>query len=117
MVELNASGGNGQEAPSGGSGRPSGRGQRDSAYRGASVVHCEGLAPIVHLVPCSYCEHSFDLFAASWCEHQDDQPSKVCPHCQHCLCAHPAYAMAHFWRESPGVFRDRGFSRLFLFYL
>lgn len=77
----------------------------------------ERLAPIVHLMPCPYCEHCFDLFAAEWCAHQGVQPSKICPHCERCLCEHPAYSEPHFWKEPPGVFRDRGFSRLFLFYL
>ncbi len=75
------------------------------------------LASIIHFISCPYCQRTFDVFAALWCAHQEDQPSKVCPHCDRCLCAHPAYAEPHFWRDSPAVFHDRGFTRLFLFYL
>jgi hypothetical protein len=70
-----------------------------------------------HEVCCPYCGNVFDLFAAKWCEHFDREPSKVCPHCQSCLCNHPAYGEPLFWKEAPKAFRAKGFSKLFLFYL
>jgi hypothetical protein len=33
------------------------------------------------------------------------------------MCAHPAYAEPLFWKEAPAAFQERGFERLFLFYL
>jgi len=73
--------------------------------------------PDVHPVQCHYCRNSFDLFAAPWCSHAGTQPSKRCPHCQRCVCEHPSYSEPHLWKDAPGVFRERGFTRLFLFYL
>jgi hypothetical protein len=72
-----------------------------------------------HLVCCPYCRAEFDLFAAPWCEHQGAaiDASKTCPRCRRCLCGHPAYAEPLFWKEAPAAFRERGFQRLFLFYL
>ncbi len=74
-------------------------------------------APSIHLVCCPYCQRRFNLFAASWCPHQEGEPSKVCPYCDSCLCEHPAYSEPHFWTEAPPAFQKRGFGRLFLFYL
>lgn len=73
-----------------------------------------------HLVRCPYCAGEFDLFAAAWCEHQGGggpAASKRCPGCGRCMCAHPAYAEPLFWKEAPAAFQERGFERLFLFYL
>ena len=70
-----------------------------------------------HLVCCPYCARQFDLFAASWCTHQEADASKMCPHCRRCMCEHPAYAEEHFWKDAPVVFQQHGFRRLFLFYL
>jgi hypothetical protein len=70
-----------------------------------------------HPVTCPYCTTEFDLFAASWCEHEEPEASKRCPNCDLCLCAHPAYAEPHFWKDAPEAFHQRGFRRLFLFYL
>jgi hypothetical protein len=64
-----------------------------------------------HPVVCAYCANPFDLFAASWCL-DAKEPSKVCPHCQRCMCHHPAYRAPHFWKQAP-----LGFQRLFLYYL
>ena len=76
------------------------------------------LIKIIHQVCCPYCQHTFDLFAAPWCDHVDGgHPSKRCVPCHRCLCAHPAYQEPHFWTEAPPVFRQRGFDRLFAFYL
>ena len=75
----------------------------------ASFVPC-------HLVICPYCRKEFDLFAARWCEHVQ-MPSKNCPHCERCVCAHPAYQEPHFWKEAPLGFQRQGFDRLFLLYL
>ena len=69
-----------------------------------------------HPVLCPYCATSFDLFAARWCVH-DGEPSKLCPGCQRCVCDHPAYREPDFWKPAPRAFQDRGFQRLFLFYL
>jgi hypothetical protein len=63
------------------------------------------------------CQDEFDLFAAPWCGHCTDNPSKLCPHCERCSCEHPAYDEPNFWRDAPQPFRDHGFSRLFLLYL
>ena len=71
----------------------------------------------VHLVCCPYCQERFDLFAATWCAHNDTQPSKICPCCDRCMCEHPAYLEPHFWKPAPSAFQQRGFDRLFLFYL
>lgn len=70
-----------------------------------------------HVVLCVYCENQFDLFAAAWCEHQELEPSKICPFCAQCVCQHPAYAEPHFWKQAPIAFERQGFRRLFLFYL
>jgi len=72
--------------------------------------------PRIHLVICPYCTGEFDLFAASWCENTEE-PSKICPHCERCVCRHPAYAEPHFWKEAPVGFQRYGFRRLFLLYL
>lgn len=74
-------------------------------------------AAVVHPVRCHYCRKSFDLFSAPWCSHAVPQQSKRCPHCARCLCEHPSYVEPRFWNDAPAVFRDRGFTRLFLFYL
>ncbi len=70
-----------------------------------------------HQLPCPMCHHDFDLFAAPWCGHHRGEPSKLCPHCDRCSCAHPAYQEPGFWREAPPTFRANGFERLFLLYL
>jgi len=70
-----------------------------------------------HLVCCRYCGAYFDLFAASWCEHRETEPSKICPSCTTCLCAHPAYMEPHFWKDASTAFQKQGFRRLFLFYV
>jgi len=70
-----------------------------------------------HPVTCTYCRKRFDLFAAAWCDHFDFELSKICPHCQNCLCAHPVYREPHFWKEAPPAFRKRGFRKLFLLYM
>ena len=70
-----------------------------------------------HPVCCPYCKSRFDLFAATWCTHQDQQLSTLCPACGRCLCEHPAYAEPHFWKPAPLGFQQRGFQQLFLFYL
>jgi len=72
---------------------------------------------IHRLMPCPNCWRQFDLFAAQWCAHRDYEPSKICPHCQRCLCEHPAYREPRFWRPAPSVFQKRGFRRLFLLYV
>ncbi|MEO8601757.1 MAG: hypothetical protein ABI629_04180 [bacterium] len=75
------------------------------------------LARVTHSVPCPLCQREFDLFAAVWCPHAADEPSKTCPHCQRCACDHPAYGEPNFWKDAPAAFRQRGFQRLFLYYL
>ena len=70
-----------------------------------------------YVVACPHCGRQFDLFAAVWCEHVDRNPSKLCSHCQRCMCEHPAYDEPHFWKDAPTAFRTEGFDRLFLFYL
>ena len=72
---------------------------------------------VSHCVPCPLCQEEFDLFAATWCEHLEGEPSKRCPHCRQCLCDHPAYREPNFWKDAPLAFRQQGFQRLFLFYL
>lgn len=69
-----------------------------------------------HPVVCAYCATTFDLFAASWCL-DAEEPSKLCPHCQRCMCQHPAYREPHFWKQAPLGFQRQGFERLFLYYL
>ena len=69
-----------------------------------------------HTVRCPFCTKGFDLFTAAWC-HDQDEPSKVCPHCMRCACAHPAYQEPHFWKDAPPAFQHHGFGRLFMFYL
>lgn len=73
--------------------------------------------PASCLVCCPYCVQQFELFAASWCEHQAGEASKVCLSCRRCLCDHPAYTEPHFWKDAPAAFQRQGFRRLFLFYL
>jgi hypothetical protein len=71
-----------------------------------------------HVIRCVFCHHSFDLFAAGWCEHGDDpHPSKRCPSCDLCLCLHPSYRDGFFWKEAPPAFRHNGFRKLFLLYI
>ncbi len=70
-----------------------------------------------HLVRCPYCLKRFELFTAAWCGHRSAEPSKLCPHCQRCLCRHPAYVEPRFWKDAPLGFRKRGFRRLFLYYV
>jgi len=71
-----------------------------------------------HAVVCAYCANPFDLFAASWClDAKEPEPSKVCPHCERCMCDHPAYGEPHFWKQAPLGFQRQGFQRLFLYYL
>lgn len=72
---------------------------------------------VQHFVCCPYCRGQFDLFAASWCEHQEADASKLCPSCVRCLCNHPAYIEPHFWKEASAGFQQQGFRRLFLYYL
>lgn len=72
---------------------------------------------VCHVVRCPYCGDGFDLFTAAWCTHQGDQPSKLCPACDRCVCDHPAYGDPLFWKSAPSGFQERGFQRLFLFYL
>ena len=72
--------------------------------------------PSSHPVVCAYCANTFDLFAASWCLDAEER-SKVCPHCQRCMCQHPAYGEPHFWKQAPLGFQRQGFQRLFLYYL
>src|ERR1700676_811280 len=72
---------------------------------------------VEHIVDCPYCHQPFDLFGAPWCGHQDEELSKICPHCDRCLCDHPAYHEPHFWKPAPAGFQMRGFQRLFLLYL
>jgi len=69
-----------------------------------------------HPVAGTYCANPFDLFAASWCL-DAEEPSKVCPHCQRCMCHHPAYWEPHFWKQALPRFQRQGFQRLFLYYL
>lgn len=73
-------------------------------------------AAAAHTVVCPYCATPFDLFDAAWCAHVNE-PSKVCPRCDRCLCQHPAYQEPHFWKEAPLAFQRHGFQRLFLYYL
>ncbi len=68
-----------------------------------------------HVILCPVCTQRFDLFTATWCTHPE--PSKVCPHCDHCVCEHPAYQEPLFWKEAPLGFKREGFQRLFLYYL
>lgn len=77
----------------------------------------QGAARACRLVVCPYCEETFDLFAASWCVHAEESPSKICPHCERCLCRHPAYRNPQFWKDAPLGFRRNGFRRLFLLYV
>ncbi len=70
-----------------------------------------------HNVACPYCGKGFDVFAAVWCNHPLAERSKICPHCDRCLCQHPAYQEPLFWKEAPLAFQRQGFQRLFLFYL
>jgi len=74
------------------------------------------MATCRHPVVCPYCATRFDLFAAAWCQ-DTREPSKVCPHCQRCMCEHPAYQEPHFWKQAPLGFQRQGFERLFLYYL
>lgn len=74
-----------------------------------------GSAP--RLVICPYCAQQFDLFAAPWCAHAEESPSKICPQCERCLCTHPAYRNPQLWKDAPLGFRRNGFQRLFLLYV
>jgi hypothetical protein len=89
----------------------------DGARRSVRHRQSASTAGPVHLVCCPYCQRRFNLFAASWCSHEPGQPSKICPACARCLCQHPAYLEPHFWKAAPQAFQQRGFDRLFLFYL
>jgi len=70
-----------------------------------------------HAVGCIYCFGVFDLFRARWCTHRDGHPSKICPHCARCLCAHPMYGHPELWKDAPAAFRRHGFRGLFVLYL
>jgi hypothetical protein len=70
-----------------------------------------------HEVRCPHCRELFDLFSAVWCGASDNEPSKMCPHCDRCACELPAYGEPHFWKDAPTAFQKRGFRRLFLYYL
>lgn len=78
---------------------------------------CARKAREVHLIRCPYCGSSFDLFGATWCEHVDAEPSKLCPECGRCVCSHPGYEEPLFWKDAPRGFQAQGFRRLFLLYL
>jgi len=69
-----------------------------------------------HAIGCIYCRSVFDLFLAPWCEHSLPHPSKVCPKCERCLCAHPMYGQLDLWKEAPAAFRRHGFLKLFVLY-
>ena len=69
-----------------------------------------------HLVICPYRTQEFNLFAASWCW-DTEEPLKICPHCEPCLCQHLAYGEPHFWKPAPVAFQRHGFQRPFLFYV
>lgn len=73
--------------------------------------------PPEHTVRCPICLGEYDLFSAPWCEHWEDEPSKVCLRCGSCLCGHPGYSEPLFWKDAPVAFQKQGFRRLFLLYL
>jgi len=70
-----------------------------------------------HSVVCPYCGCEFDLFTASWCEHYQPHPSKMCPSCGECACHCPGYGDPRFWAVAPPTFWQKGFRRLFIAYL
>lgn len=76
-------------------------------------------APAVesHVVRCPLCSADFELLAAPWCGCGRGHPSKICPHCERCLCRHPDYGREALWRAAPPALRARGFDRLFIHYL
>jgi len=69
-----------------------------------------------HPVDCIYCRGVFDLLRARWCGHSANHPSKICPDCGQCLCAHPMYGWPHLWREATPSLRRHGFDKLFVLY-
>ena len=73
--------------------------------------------PAEHFVFCPYCQHEFDLFSVTWCQHRESPPSKICPHCGQCLCLHQAYGDSQLWKEATAAFKRQGFQKIFLLYL
>jgi hypothetical protein len=69
-----------------------------------------------HRVRCPSCRREFELFSALWCAHPDE-PSKVCPYCEQCACDHADYHDPYLWVVAPFRFEQRGFRRLFAYYL
>ncbi len=72
-----------------------------------------------HYVLCRYCEREFDLICADWCSCGvgTRRPSKVCPHCNLCICLHPDYANDALWGDPPRFLKEHGFEKLFYLYL
>jgi hypothetical protein len=70
-----------------------------------------------HVIVCPLCGDPFDLLSAPWCGCDSGHPSKICPICDRCLCAHPDYHHRQLWTEPPAVLQRAGFQKLFLYYL
>jgi hypothetical protein len=72
---------------------------------------------VAHIVRCPRCGTEFDLVVVPWCGCDRGHPSKICPHCERCLCDHPDYGRAALWRDAPAALRTVGFDKLFIYYL
>lgn len=72
-----------------------------------------------HFVHCYHCGKEFNLIAAEWCgcDLPDSHPSKVCPHCERCICLYPGYFNDSLWSEAPLFLKRHGFTKLFYLYL
>lgn len=78
--------------------------------------HLRPEAVFTHRVQCLSCLREFELLSAAWCAHTEE-PSKICPYCERCVCDHADYRDPRLWVEAPVRFRQRGFRRLFAHYL
>jgi hypothetical protein len=75
--------------------------------RGKKIILQTSTARTNHSVECRHCGKEFDLLGATWrgCGVRVDRPSKMRPHCMHCICLHPDYENEGLWNNAPGNLR------------
>ena len=63
------------------------------------------------IVKCWNCKEEFDLVKSDWCDCDYPTQTKICPHCQNCLCANPELRYEDF-TEAPEILKAEGFAEL-----